>query len=95
MDAPPPTNASYVPRGLPPQRGYRWCVLRTLRDVHRAAERGHAISLPNTLRLFSRRWHRTARLCQPVPKLCTVNRYRARGIAQLRAHLMRSPRPES
>jgi hypothetical protein len=45
-----------VPQNLPPRRAWRWCVASTVRDLRRSAARGKTMSLPNTLRLFSRRW---------------------------------------
>jgi len=56
MEAQWPTEAARVPRGLPPQRAWRWCLRRTLRDVRLAAARGRPMSLPNALRLLHRRW---------------------------------------
>jgi|GEM_PF-5475975 len=44
-------------RGLAESRYWRWCVLRTIRDVRLSAARRRALSLPNARRLFERRWH--------------------------------------
>lgn len=83
MDAPGSMDSRYVPRGLRPARGYRWCLLRTVRDLRHARARGRSISPPNARRLFSRRWHRTARQCQPVPTPRQRTAYQRQGIAQL------------
>ncbi len=56
MEASWPTGAARVPHGLSPQRLWRWCVLRTLRDGRLAAQRNRPISRPNLERLFCRRW---------------------------------------
>ncbi len=61
MDAGWPTEAARVPEGLSPERAWRWCVLRTVRDVRLAARRGRVISRPNARRLVLRRWGRVIR----------------------------------
>lgn len=55
-----PCPAARVPRRLGATRGWRWCVLRTIRDARLAAARGRPISRPTLERLFARRWHRLA-----------------------------------
>jgi len=39
-------------------RAWRWCIVRTLRDLRLSIRRGRPISRPNLERLFCRRWHR-------------------------------------
>ena len=53
-----------VPSGLGTQRGWRWCVLRTLRDLRLSVQRHRIMSLPMTRRLFQRRW---AEICGGNP----------------------------
>lgn len=67
MDAPGPMSPSYAPSGLTPVRGYRWCLLRTLRDLQQSVVRRRVITLPNLLRLMERRWRRVAPTCHPPP----------------------------
>ena len=45
-----------VPVHLPLERAWRWCVLATVRDLRLSRHRHGAMSLPNTQRLFRRRW---------------------------------------
>jgi|GEM_PF-1177121 len=54
-------EAARVPEGLSPERAWRWCVMRTMRDMRMAARRGRPMSLPNALRLLRRRWGRIAK----------------------------------
>lgn len=56
MEAGWPAEAARVPRGLSPERAWRWCLLRTLRDMRLAALRGRPISRSNAERLLRRRW---------------------------------------
>lgn len=56
MDAGWPTEAARVPEGLSPERAWRWCVLRTIRDGRLAVARGQWVSRRNLERLFCRRW---------------------------------------
>ena len=58
MEAVWPTDAVRVPHNLPPERAWRWCILRTLREVRLARQRGGWMSRVSAERLFSRRWHR-------------------------------------
>lgn len=58
MDAEWPTDAARVPEGRSLERAWRWCVLRTLRDMRLAAARGKTMSRANTRRLVWRRWQR-------------------------------------
>jgi hypothetical protein len=51
-----PADAARAPEGLSPERAWRWCMLRTLRDMRLAVRRGRAISRPNARRLIQRRW---------------------------------------
>jgi len=60
MDGIWPMDAARVPADLPPDRAWRWCLLRTLRDARLAAHRGRPISRPNLERLFYRRWWRAS-----------------------------------
>lgn len=53
-----PTDAARVPKGLTPERAWRWCVLRTVRDYRLAIRAGRYISRPVLERLFCRRWGR-------------------------------------
>ncbi len=92
MDAPGPMDSRYIPLGLTPSRGYRWCLARTLRDLRHATRRGRAISLPNACRLFSRRWHRTARRCMPRPDDIAIAAQTQQGATQLRALLLTQQR---
>ena len=39
-------------------RAWRWCLLRTQRDMQLAVRRGRPISRPNARRLLTRRWLR-------------------------------------
>ena len=66
MDAGWPAQAARVPRGLSPERAWRWCLLRTLRDVRLAAYRGRSISRPNAERMLCRRWRRMVGRCEPA-----------------------------
>ncbi len=60
-------DAARVSVGLLPERAWRWCLLRTLRDMRLAARRGRPISRPNAERLFCRRWARaTAHLAAGI-----------------------------
>ena len=58
MDADWPVESARVPKGLSLERAWRWCMLRTLRDVRLAAKRGRGISRSNARRLMQRRWRR-------------------------------------
>jgi len=60
------SHAARVPRGLDPQRAWRWCLLVTLRDALRARRRQREISMPNMERMFCRRWARVAGRCAPA-----------------------------
>jgi hypothetical protein len=62
MDADWPMDAARVPPGLPPDRAWRWCLLRTRRDIRLAARHGRAISPPNARRLLQRRWRMAEKL---------------------------------
>ena len=63
MDAPGPMDTRYVPKGMDPERAYRWCLARTTRDLRQSVRRGRAISLPSLSRLFTRRWQNVLRRC--------------------------------
>lgn len=45
-----------VPVQLSFERAWRWCILATLRDLRHSVRRRRTISLPNTRRLFLRRF---------------------------------------
>jgi len=64
MEADWPVEATLVPQGLSPERAWRWCLLRTLRDVRLAARRGRAISQTNARRLLYRRWEQVKARCE-------------------------------
>ena len=66
MDAPGPMDTRYVPKGMDPDRAYRWCLARTTRDLRQSVNRGRAISLPTLRRLFTRRWLNVSRQCRPA-----------------------------
>ena len=53
-------NLTSHPSALRMDRLWRWCVLKTLRDLHVSARRGRALSMPNVERLFLLRWNRSA-----------------------------------
>lgn len=46
-----------VPTGLSFERAWRWCLLSAIRDLRRSAARRRTMSLPNTRRLFLRRFN--------------------------------------
>lgn len=48
-------EAESVPRFRSPDRAWRWCWLRTWRDLRLAERRGRPISGPNARRLLRRR----------------------------------------
>ena len=66
-------DSGYCPRTmgprLPSERAWRWCVLATLRDLRLGCAGGRAMSLPNTRRVFLRRFgdvcHGISRKCPP------------------------------
>jgi hypothetical protein len=66
MDAPGPMDTRHIPEGMPPDRAYRWCLVRTTRDLRQSVRRGRAISLPGLRRLFTRRWLNVSLRCRPV-----------------------------
>lgn len=49
--------------GTAPERAWRFCVLRTLRDTSRAAKSGKPMTRPNAERLFCRRWADVEWIC--------------------------------
>ena len=49
------SKAASIPTGLTPQRARQWALFRTLRDLRLSVARGRPITLPNLLRLYSRR----------------------------------------
>lgn len=55
-----PCPAARAPLGLSVERGWRWCVQRTIRDARLAKARGRPISRSTLERLFNRRWQRLA-----------------------------------
>jgi hypothetical protein len=57
------TGVRTIPTGLPFGRAWRWCVLSTIRDLRRSAARRRTMSLPNTRRLFLRRFHDVCNAC--------------------------------
>jgi hypothetical protein len=57
-----PVDALAVPAHLPAERAWRWCLMRTLRDVRLARRRGGWISCSMAERLFNRRWVRCHRM---------------------------------
>ncbi|MFW6032531.1 MAG: hypothetical protein ACOCTI_04065, partial [Phycisphaeraceae bacterium] len=56
-----------LPRGLSPETAWRWCLRDCIADLDRSAARNRLMSQPVLERLFTRRWNRLARRCQPVP----------------------------
>ena len=46
-----------VPAQLPLERGWRWCLLTTIRDLRLSSCRQRTLSLPNTRRLYLRRFN--------------------------------------
>ena len=58
MDASWPIEQAQVPAHLPADRAWRWCVVRTVRDMRIARRRGHWLSRQTAERLFCRRWGR-------------------------------------
>jgi hypothetical protein len=46
-----------VPIQLSFERAWRWCILATLRDLRCSVRRNRTISLPNTRRLYLRRFN--------------------------------------
>ena len=51
------TGVRTIPTELPFERAWRWCVLSAIRDLRRSAVRRRTMSLPNTRRLFLRRFN--------------------------------------
>jgi|ETNmetMinimDraft_15_1059895.scaffolds.fasta_scaffold38214_2 hypothetical protein len=66
MDPPGPMDSRHTPRRMAPDRALRWCLVRTWLDVRRSVRRNRTLSLPNTLRLFSRRWLCVVQECEPT-----------------------------
>ena len=66
MDAVGPMDTRHIPRGMHPDRAYRWCVARTTRDLRLSVRSGRTISLPSLRRLFTRRWLNVLRQCRPA-----------------------------
>ena len=51
------TGIRTIPTALSFERSWRWCILATIRDLRLSVARGRTMSLPNTRRLFLRRFH--------------------------------------
>ncbi len=70
-----------VPVRLAFERAWRWCILATLRDLRHSVRRRRTISLPNTRRLFLRRFNE---LCsaQSLAEACP-ERLRHEGLGAL------------
>ncbi|HET6248705.1 MAG TPA: hypothetical protein VFE47_13465 [Tepidisphaeraceae bacterium] len=45
-----------LPTGLPANRAWRWCLLRTARDAKIASHKGKPIAEHHLERLLARRW---------------------------------------
>ena len=67
MDAIGPMDTRHIPKGMLPDRAYRWCVARTTRDLRQSVRQGRTMSLPSVRRLFTRRWLNVSRRCIPKP----------------------------
>ncbi|MFW6058970.1 MAG: hypothetical protein ACODAQ_02240 [Phycisphaeraceae bacterium] len=67
------------PRGLDPQRAWRWCMLATVRRARRARRRGKPISQPNLERAFLRHWAHTAPHCLPPVPPVQYEQWRRQG----------------
>ena len=66
MDAPSPMDPRHIPRGMRPDRAYRWCLARTTRDLRESIRRRRPITLPTLRRLFTRRWLNITLHCCPA-----------------------------
>ena len=66
MDAPGPMDPRHVPKGMTPDRAYRWCLARTTRDLRESIRHNRPITLPTLRRLFARRWLNVSRQCRPA-----------------------------
>jgi hypothetical protein len=70
-----------VPVHLLFERAWRWCILATLRDLRHSVRRSRTISLPNTRRLFLRRFNELCR-AQGLGEICP-KRFRQQELGAL------------
>jgi len=62
----------HIPKGMHPNRAYRWCLARTTRDLRQSIRRRRPITLPGLRRLFVRRWLNVLQECRPEPQNSTT-----------------------
>ena len=92
MDAIGPMDTRHIPKGMPPDRAYRWCLARTTRDLRESIRRHRPIALPSLRRLFTRRWWNVSQQCCPEPDRRTEKAGVHRGDrAVLRMHRGNQP----
>ena len=83
MDVRQKIDPLWVPAGLAPERGLRWCIGRTLSDLRASAMRQKTMSLPNVHRLFQRRWSRVSEQCVPTPSDEAAERMTRLGLREI------------
>ena len=84
IDAPGPMDPRHVPKGMTPDRAYRWCLARTTRDLRESIRRRRPITFPALRRLLNRRWLNVSQHCYPAPEVGSKNAGAQRGEQTIR-----------